>query len=248
MLLEDSGSIGIETGEKVSKMEPSPKRRKLDVSWRQERNRLAPVFRFLETADNSTTDDDTDSISSDHPAINNEEERATLHIGSYSNQDNQEPALNEEETCAGVLHEEVSSELEIDNDYESVDSYESCSDNSYSDSEIDSLCEDECIQNEEFVEMDSDYYEGLMNPLLEIDGSKELEQFLGSWVNRFNIPHSASNALLKGLSLIHQKKQNGTFDNIPIDARTLLKTPRSVLLDGVAGGKYLAFWVTRKNT
>ena len=116
MLLEDSGSIGIETGEKVSKMEPSPKRRKLDVSWRQERNRLAPVFRFLETADNSTTDDDTDSISSDHPAINNEEERATLHIGSYSNQDNQEPALNEEETCAGVLREEPSHELEIDND------------------------------------------------------------------------------------------------------------------------------------
>ena len=103
MVLEDSGSIGIGTGEKVSKMKPSPKRRKLDVSWRQERNRLAPVFRFLETADNSTTDDDTDSISSDHPAINNEEERATLHIGSYSNQDNQEPALNEEETCAGVL-------------------------------------------------------------------------------------------------------------------------------------------------
>jgi hypothetical protein len=59
------------------------------------------------------------------------------------------------------------------------------------------------------------------------------------WVNRFNIPHSASNALLKGLKSL--KKQNGTFKDLPLDARTLLKTPRSVLLDNIADGKYLYF-------
>jgi hypothetical protein len=51
--------------------------------------------------------------------------------------------------------------------------------------------------DEEYVEIDSDYCEALLNPVIEIDGHRELEKFLGSWVNRFNITHSASNALLK---------------------------------------------------
>ena len=78
-----------------------------------------------------------------------------------------------------------------------------------------------------------------LNPVIEIDSHRELKQFLGSWVNRFNIPHSASNALLKGLKSL--KKQNGTFQDLPLDARTLLKTPRSVLLDNIAEGKYWHF-------
>ncbi|XP_032797174.2 uncharacterized protein LOC116933525 [Daphnia magna] len=62
--------------------------------------------------------------------------------------------------------------------------------------------------DEEYVEIDSDYCEALLNPVIEIDGHRELEQFLG---------------------------------NLPLNARTLLKTPRSVLLDNIADGKYWHF-------
>jgi len=96
----------------------------------------------------------------------------------------------------------------------------------------------EC-DDEQYVELDSDYCEDVLNPVIEIDSHKELKQFLGSWFNCFNIPQSASNAHLKGLKSL--KKQNWTFQYLPLDARNLLKTPRSVLLDNIAEGKYWHF-------
>lgn len=226
-------------------MDPPPKRRKLNVSKRQERNRLAPVFRYLATADDSNSDVDYESSHSEcGNTVTSEEGTQTLsqHLEESNEKDNQPPQSNEGEACAATSSEEDASSAPSDTDryYESVDSYESnsCSDSSELEDEDEGWLQSE-TDDEEYVEIDSDYCEALLNPFIEIDGHKELEQFLGSWINRFNIPHSASNALLKGLKSL--KKQNGKFKELPLDARTLLKTPRSVLLDNIADGKYWHF-------
>lgn len=223
---------------------PPPKRRKLNVSWRQERNRLAPVFRDLESTAGDSTSDFDESCSSDDRTVTYREryhiDKTTefRHHGETDIDENNHLQLNEEEETYRAPEE-----IDTDSGCENVESYEIISSG---DAESDSSIEDEELRQdesdnagEEHFDMDSDYYEELLNPALDIDGHKELEQFLGNWVDRFNIPHSASNALLKGLKLL--KKQNGTFDKLPLDTRTLLRTPRSVLLDDVAGGRYWHF-------
>jgi hypothetical protein len=71
---------------------------------------------------------------------------------------------------------------------ESDDSYESnsCSDSDFFDDE--GLLQSES-DDEEYVEIDSDYCEALLNPVIDIDGHRELEQFLGSCGSIVSIFH-----------------------------------------------------------
>jgi len=119
-------------------MDPLPKRRKLNVCKRQERNRLAPVFRYLATADDSNSDADYENTNSESGNTVTSEEEGTQILSQnrgkeeYDNEkDNQTPQLNEGETCAATSNEEDASPepLDTDRNCDSVDSYEtnSCS-------------------------------------------------------------------------------------------------------------------------
>lgn len=66
------------------------------------------------------------------------------------------------------------------------------------------------------------------------NNEKKLRNDLVSWMISYNIPHNASNALLKILS------QHISY-NIPMDTRTLLKTPRQTNILKVCGGEFFHF-------
>ena len=111
---------------------------------------------------------------------------------------------------------------------------DSCSDidSSQRFTDTESLTEDEIEDSNSLVIETSD-------PNDKCDAETELKQCLANWFDSFNIPGSSANALLKGLKSL--KNQNGTFDCLPLDIRTLLKTPRKVNLFQIPGGKYYHF-------
>lgn len=84
----------------------------------------------------------------------------------------------------------------------------------------------------------SDVSEGDLRELLDdeqdIDGPKELKDFLAKWIVSENVPGTSANRLLKGLKTL--ENQESTFDRLPLDVRTLLKTPRKVTVDHLEGG------------
>lgn len=154
-------------------MDPPPKRRKLNVSKRQERNRLAPLFRYLATADDSNSDSDYGSSNSNSGNTVTSGGEGTQILSQYleendNGKDNQPPKSNEGETCAATSSEEDASSASSDTDryYESDDSYES---NSCSDSELNLFYEDEGwlqseSDDEEYVVIDSDYCRSTVEP------------------------------------------------------------------------------------
>ena len=73
----------------------------------------------------------------------------------------------------------------------------------------------------------------------DLDQENELKHFLGQWITDYHITGNAGNAFLKGLKCL--KKQNGIYEHLPNDIRTLLKTPRTVNLQDIAGGRYFHF-------
>lgn len=68
----------------------------------------------------------------------------------------------------------------------------------------------------------------------EVDGPTELKQFLADWATSQTIPGTSVNNLLKGLKGLQH--QGTAFNGLPADVRTLLKTPRNVVVDNIGGG------------
>lgn len=68
-----------------------------------------------------------------------------------------------------------------------------------------------------------------------------ISTFLADWAIRFNIPHNTFNGLLRGL------KEHKCFNHLPVDCRTLLKTPSnsSSLIRNVEPGLYYHFSLTK---
>ena len=66
--------------------------------------------------------------------------------------------------------------------------------------------------------------------------SIKIQTFLTSWSLKHNIPHNAISELLKQL-----KSHKPCFSELPVDARTLLKTPRSTVIRSVPPGEYYHF-------
>lgn len=66
------------------------------------------------------------------------------------------------------------------------------------------------------------------------NNEKKLKNDIAAWVISYNIPHNASNALLKILN-------QHTSYNIPLDTRTLLQTPRQTNILKVCEGEYFHF-------
>lgn len=66
------------------------------------------------------------------------------------------------------------------------------------------------------------------------NNDKNFKNAIATWVISHNIPHNACNALLKILCQY-------TSCDIPMDARTLLKTPRQTNILQICGGEYFYF-------
>ena len=80
------------------------------------------------------------------------------------------------------------------------------------------------------------------------DGPAILKTFLGTWATDCNVPGNAINRLLRGLKSL--EKQNNTFDELPLDVRSLLQTPRNVEMEKHPDGVYYHFglseWIREK--
>ncbi|CAN7945944.1 unnamed protein product, partial [Ixodes hexagonus] len=63
----------------------------------------------------------------------------------------------------------------------------------------------------------------------------DVREFLSSWSTGHNVPHNTVNSLLRYL------RQHACFSSLPMDARTLLKTPRGAKLRDCPPGKYCHF-------
>ena len=217
------------------------KKRKLHVSRRQERNRLALLFEAL--AENQSVD----SLPSGNDEHMPEERTSSNHVSREIEPDQQLSTDFESdsmEEVAGNLPDQQNLEEPLHqdesftdgHDIESLDSYSIDYSERFSDVESLSDCSED--ENEE---LDLSVLDEIPELNITIDGQTELKQFLASWFDRFNIPGSSANALIKGLKSL--KQQNGTFDCLPSDIRTLLKTPRTVLCSCIPGGNYYHFGI-----
>ncbi len=134
------------------------------------------------------------------------------------NQNVRTPSGNE--TACESPHQNSESELDQDNNSVIVDDFNSFDSRDIRDydrfSENGSLYDSE-EGSSEHLAFNDDNIKDILNPIPEKDADTELRQFLAGWIDRFNIPGSASNALFKGLKLL--ENQNVTFDNLPLDVQ-----------------------------
>lgn len=90
----------------------------------------------------------------------------------------------------------------------------------------------EVLSNEMDTELCS--YKVINTKKTELNFKKELMQ----WVCRFNISHKATGALLKVLKSVENISE---LQNLPLDSRTLLHTPKNVMLRDVSPGQYFHY-------
>lgn len=97
----------------------------------------------------------------------------------------------------------------------------------------------ETTQNISPVHYEDNNYNNSLNPIYS-EETCDIKRFLGSWAIQFNVPHNTINALLKGLKL------HKCFNNLPVDSRTLLSTPKHTYktVRCVQPGSYYHFGLT----
>lgn len=86
---------------------------------------------------------------------------------------------------------------------------------------------------DEFFE-DSDSNDDISEHFHDEETQEDVKELLCDWALRFHISHIAINALLRILS-------NGYISNLPLDARTLLKTPRTCDVRVLDDGQYVHY-------
>ncbi|KAK8755028.1 hypothetical protein V5799_008267, partial [Amblyomma americanum] len=190
-----------------------------DVSNRQRRRRIASAIeKELENADESDQGEVTDSS------------------GSVS------------DITEGFVDSEVqvrpggSSGSSLQNSAPSADQFAACSDFGAStvggryDSSDMSFAELDTSEAESVSSHVGSSQDTNASSVLPSDTSPSLERDLRTWALENNVPASHLNSLLKILSAYHPE--------LPLDARTLLKTQRKTELVSMCGGQYHYFGVT----
>lgn len=115
-------------------------------------------------------------------------------------------------------------------DYYTDSSYVSVLDTSDDD------CDERLDVDERLTEQELD---ALLTSVTQVDGPTELWNFLHDYFSKTRPPRASSNFLLKGLKGL--KYQKNCFDALPNDVRTVLNTPRKVVVTEMNNGKYYHF-------
>jgi len=103
---------------------------------------------------------------------------------------------------------------------------------------------DTTTDSEAYMDGDEEQLVAQVDALLieedEIDGPTELRRFMASFfLSEKAVSRATVNRFLRGLKSL--KKQMHHFDHLPLDSRTLFKTPRSVVVEHKAEGTYYHF-------
>ncbi|EZA49518.1 hypothetical protein X777_12256 [Ooceraea biroi] len=89
----------------------------------------------------------------------------------------------------------------------------------------------------ESSESDSDNRENCDVNILRRQESINFNEQLSQWICEYNISHAAAGALLQLL-----KNVNGEdVKNLPLDPKTLLKTPKNIIVRDVPPGEYVHY-------
>lgn len=189
---------------------------------------------YAETDDHESQPSQVDSELEDyiHHQSDGNEDPALFESDAEENNYRQDE-LNWQELDASLQNDTTESEIEpsISTDEESVGS-------SYR-SPLDTTTDSEA-----YVDDDEEQLVAQVDALLieepEIDGPTELRRFLASFfLSEKTVSRATVGRFLKGLKSL--KKQRHHFDHLPLDSRTLFKTPRSVVVEQKAEGTYYHF-------
>lgn len=151
------------------------------------------------------------------------------------------PSSSEQDNAADVdghINGEVDSLANEEDPVETEAEY--YTDSSYASPLETSSDEDEFFRSKQHeVEFTQEELDKLLAADTSVDGPTELRNFLADCFTRKGIVRDTGNYMLKGLKAL--KNQKNVFDGLPRDIRTLLKTPRKVIVEPMAEGTYYHF-------
>lgn len=225
---------------------PSFKKRKVTVNPRQRRARFqrfladALFHRDDENEEMSETDVEEGFVADDDDSDASEVDVVAL-VPCVDDSD--DDALDDLIPADEEYNERLVESDEVPDGYINSDHISSTDEGTSSDSSLpsepDSSSDTDAPSQHEDDFTDADL-EALLIAEDDIDGPTELRLFLANFVaSNNNVTGATTSRLLSGLKSL--KKQKNVFDSLPKDSRTLLKTPRKVVVEEKAGGTYYHF-------